>query len=101
MKATMDGHVLAEAPDDETIVIEGNVYFPPTAVIHGLLSESDTQCTCPWKGRSQYFDATIGDKRVGDVAWSYPDPRASAIEVVGRDFSGYVAFSPGVAVSRG
>ncbi|GAA3898397.1 DUF427 domain-containing protein [Streptomyces sp. NPDC003737] len=101
MKATMHGHVLAEAPDDETIVIEGNVYFPPTTVLHDLLSESDTQYTCPWKGRSQYFNATIDDKQVRDVAWSYPDLRASAIDVVGRDFSGYVAFSPGVVVSRG
>ncbi|MET8647861.1 DUF427 domain-containing protein [Streptomyces sp. NPDC004675] len=101
MKATMDGHVLAEAPDDETIVIEGNVYFPPNTVMPGLLTESDTPYTCPWKGRSQYFNATIGDKRVDDVAWSYPELHASAIEVVGRDFSGYVAFSPGVAVSSG
>ncbi|WP_030899200.1 DUF427 domain-containing protein [Streptomyces sp. NRRL F-5126] len=101
MRATMNGRVLAEAPDDETIAIEGNVYFPPGSVTHALLSESDTPYFCPWKGRSQYFDATIGDKRVDDVAWSYPDPLAGAIGIVGQDFSGYVAFSPGVAVSRG
>lgn len=101
MKATLDGHVLAEAPDDETIVIEGNVYFPPGAVKQGLLKESDTQYTCPWKGRSQYFDATVGAKKVDDVAWSYPDLRAGAIDIAGRDFAGYVAFSPFVDVSRG
>ncbi|KOV98015.1 DUF427 domain-containing protein [Streptomyces sp. MC1] len=101
MKATVDGHVLAEAPDEETIVIEGNVYFPPSAVKHGLLSESDTEYVCPWKGHSQYFDATISGKRVSDVAWSYPDLLADAIEIVGQDFSGYIAFSPRVDVGRG
>ncbi|WP_406423767.1 DUF427 domain-containing protein [Streptomyces sp. NBC_01589] len=50
MKASLQGHVLAEAPDDEVVIIEGNAYFPPSAMTRGVLSESQTPYVCPWKG---------------------------------------------------
>lgn len=98
MRATIQGRVLAEASDDEIVMIEGNVYFPPGTVAHELLSESETPYVCPWKGRSQYFNAVIDGKVVEDVGWSYPTPLTSAVERVGRDFSDFVAFSPFVTV---
>lgn len=98
MKATIRNRVLAEAPNEETITIEGNVYFPPAAVTNDILTRSETQYTCPWKGHSQYFDAIIDDNQMHDIAWSYPELRARAIDIVGRDFSGYVAFGSGVTV---
>jgi len=50
MKATLDGTVLADAPQSELIKIEGNWYFPPESVHSDLLVASATPYTCPWKG---------------------------------------------------
>lgn len=88
MKAVLNGDVIAEAPRDELISIEGNWYFPPSAVRAGALVESDTPYTCPWKGECQYYTV----EGLQDRAWSYPTPYPTAIERVGKDFSGYVAF---------
>jgi uncharacterized protein (DUF427 family) len=100
MRASFRGQVLAEAPKSETIQIEGNVYFPPGAVMRHLLRESDTPYTCPWKGVSQYYDAVLEEGVAHDVGWSYPELLPSAIRAVGRDFSGYVAFSPKVTIEE-
>lgn len=92
MKAIWEGHVLAEAPKDELIYIEGNWYFPPQSVNQAFLKKSDTPYHCPWKGDCQYFDIYKGEKCSRDSAWSYPEPLESAIHTVGKNFSGYVAF---------
>ena len=96
MKALIDGVVIAEAPDDTLVRIEGNWYFPPESVVPGLLTESSTPYTCPWKGACQYFTANVGGAEHRDAAWSYPELRPGAVERVGTDFAGYLAFSPGV-----
>lgn len=100
MKAVLAGTVIAEADEAETILIEGNHYFPPSTVRPGALVESPTPYTCPWKGACQYYSVIAGDEQHTDHAWTYPTPYASAIERVGADFSGYVAFAPGVEVIR-
>ena len=97
--ATLNGTVLAEAPESDVLHIEGNVYFPPSSVRTELLEESPTPYTCPWKGECQYFSVRDGaDLRV-DTAWSYPHPYPAAFDRVGADFSGYVAFDPAVQVA--
>jgi uncharacterized protein (DUF427 family) len=98
MRATIDGTVIATAPESDLIKIEGNWYFPPSTVTEGVLSESPTPYTCPWKGACQYFDVVTPSGTRKDGAWSYPVLYPSAVERVGRDFAGYVAFSPGVTV---
>ena len=92
MKAVLDGTVIAEADKNDLISIEGNWYFPPSSVVEGVLSESPTPYTCPWKGECQYYDVASGDGALKDRAWTYPEPYPTAIERVGKDFSGYVAF---------
>ena len=99
MRATVDGTVIAEATEDELVKIEGNWYFPPSSLSQGALIESATPYTCPWKGAAQYWDVVTPEGTTKDGAWSYPDLKPSAVERVGRDFAGYVAFSPGVTVS--
>ena len=86
------GKVIAEAPREELIYIEGNLYFPPGSVKHEYLKKSDTPYTCPWKGVCQYFDVGQDKKWSSDNAWSYPKPKESAIKTVKKDFSNYVAF---------
>ncbi|MBU4464250.1 MAG: DUF427 domain-containing protein [Actinobacteria bacterium] len=92
MKAVLNGSVIAEADKNDLISIEGNWYFPPSSVADGVLVESPTPYTCPWKGVCQYYSVASGDDVLKDRAWSYPTPYASGIERVGKDFSGYVAF---------
>lgn len=92
MKVTWNGHVIAEAPKEELIYIEGNWYFPPDSIKEEYFTKSDTPYTCPWKGECQYFTLTDGTQTNQDDAWTYPQPKPSAIEQVKKDFSGYVAF---------
>jgi uncharacterized protein (DUF427 family) len=98
MRATVDGTVIAEAPESELVRIEGNWYFPPSTVTPGVLIESPTAYTCPWKGDAQYWDVVTPAGARRDGAWSYPALKPTAVERVGTDFAGYVAFSPGVTV---
>ena len=92
MKAVVGETVVAEAPTEDVIGLEGNAYFPPSSVAVGALRNSPTPYTCPWKGAAQYHDVLVGDTTLEDAAWSYPHLTQFAAERVGRDFSGYVAF---------
>jgi uncharacterized protein (DUF427 family) len=101
MKATINGTVIAEAPAGDVISIEGNSYFPPASLADGVLAQSPTPYTCPWKGPAQYWNVSTPDGTVADGAWSYPVIKDSAVERVGRDFAGYVAFdTKAVTVSQ-
>jgi len=98
MKAVLGDIVIAEAPKEDLISIEGNWYFPPASVNADYLAQSPTPYTCPWKGECQYFSVKDGDTLLQDRAWSYPTPYPTGIEKVGKDFSNYVAFWKEVAV---
>ena len=100
MKAIWNGQVIAEAPKEALIFIEQNWYFPPDSVRAEFLRKSDTPYTCPWKGECQYFDVGTGDQWSKDSAWTYPEPKPSAIERVKKDFSNFVAFWQDVTVSE-
>jgi uncharacterized protein (DUF427 family) len=100
MKAVWNDQVIAEADKEELIYIEGNWYFPPDKVKTEFLEKSPTPYTCPWKGVCQYFNVVQGDEKSEDVAWSYPEPKASAIDTVKKDFSNYVAFYRDVQVAE-
>ena len=92
MKASIDGTVVADAPDSDLIGIEGNRYFPPSSLNAEAFSNSPTAYTCPWKGAAQYLDVSAGGSVHHDAAWSYPDPYPASFDRVGGDYTGYVAF---------
>ena len=100
MKAVWNGQVIAEADKDDLIYIERNWYFPPSSVKQEYLQKSDTPYTCPWKGDCQYFDVVLDGQTSKDSAFSYPQPKPSAIDTVKKDFSNYVAFWRDVQVSE-
>ncbi|MBP7807200.1 DUF427 domain-containing protein [Candidatus Saccharibacteria bacterium] len=100
MKAVWNDQVIAEADKEDLIYIEGNWYFPPNKVKSEFLEKSPTPYTCPWKGDCQYFNVVQADKKSEDVAWSYPEPKPSAIDTVKKDFSNYVAFYRDVQVTE-
>lgn len=100
MRAIWKGKVIADAPKEDLIYIEQNWYFPPSSVKQELLHKSPTPYTCPWKGACQYFNVGQANDLSMDSAWCYPHPKPSAIDIVKKDFSGYVAFWRDVSVEE-
>ena len=81
------------AESDDTIVIEGNHYFPPNSVHGEYFEDSATHTTCSWKGEAGYYHVVVGGKENRDAAWFYPSPKEAASQI--KD---YVAFWKGVEV---
>ncbi len=90
-QATWNGAVLAES--DDVVVVEGNVYFPVSALRREHFEDSQLHTVCGWKGTASYFDVVVGGQRNPDAAWYYPTPKDAAKHVAGR-----VAFWKGVVV---
>ncbi|MCJ8165249.1 DUF427 domain-containing protein [Pontibacter sp. E15-1] len=93
MKAIWNETVVAES--SETIVIEGNHYFPPHALNKAHFEESNKQTHCPWKGEASYYHVTVQGEVNQDAAWYYPSPKDAASEI--KD---HVAFWKGVKVQE-
>lgn len=91
MRASWKGAVLAES--DETVVVEGNQYFPSDSINREHFRESETHTVCPWKGTASYYDVVVGGEVNKDAAWFYPEPKDAAKEIKDR-----VAFWRGVKV---
>jgi uncharacterized protein (DUF427 family) len=90
-KATWNGRTIAES--DDTLIVEGNHYFPAGSVDRDYLKGSSTHTRCPWKGTASYFDVVVDGQVNRDAAWYYPDPKSAAGQI--KD---YVAFWRGVRV---
>jgi len=90
-QAIWNGAILAES--DATIVVEGNHYFPPTALNRQYFIENDTHTVCHWKGTASYYDVVVEGAVNGGAAWYYPDPKEAAEQI--KDS---VAFGRGVEV---
>lgn len=90
-KAIWNGAVLAES--DNTIVVEGNHYFPPDSIHKQYFKESDTHTSCPWKGTASYYHIEVDGQINKDVAWYYPTTKEKA-----KHIEGYIAFWWGVKV---
>ena len=91
MKAIWNGTVLAESAD--TIVVEGNQYFPPEAINAEYFQPSDTHTICGWKGEASYYNVVVNGEVNKDAAWYYPETKPAADEI-----KGHVAFWRGVKV---
>ncbi len=93
MKAIWNGQVIAESSD--TVVIEGNHYFPAGSVKPEFLQPSPTQSVCPWKGTAHYYSLNVEGKENKDAVWYYPTPKPAAKEITGR-----MAFWKGVEITN-
>ena len=82
VQARWNGAVIASS--DDTVVVEGNHYFPLGSVDAALLRESGTTSVCPWKGTARYYSLHVGGADNPDAAWYYPEPKAAAESVRGR-----------------
>jgi uncharacterized protein (DUF427 family) len=91
MKAIWNDTVLADS--DDTVVVEGNHYFPAASLREEYFRESDHHSVCPWKGTASYYDVVVDDAENDQAAWYYPQPKDAAAQIAGR-----VAFWKGVRV---
>ena len=91
MKAIWNGKVIAES--DDTVVIEGNHYFPADSLSKDYFKESDTHTVCPWKGTASYYTLEVDGKANPDAAWYYPKTSDMA-----KGIEGHIAFWRGVEV---
>jgi uncharacterized protein (DUF427 family) len=92
MRASWNGVVLAES--DDTVVVEGNHYFPEDALRREYFTFSNHHTTCAWKGEASYYSLLVNGELNPEAAWYYPDPKPEAEQVRGR-----VAFWKGVQVT--
>ena len=90
--ATWNGTTIAAS--DETVVVEGNHYFPADSISREFFEESATTTVCGWKGTANYYTLNVGGQKNADAAWYYADPKPEAANI-----KGYVAFWKGVEVS--
>jgi len=93
VRAIWNGKVIAESND--TVVVEGNHYFPRESVDQSVLVDSSKHTTCPWKGEASYFSLDVDGETNRDAAWYYPQPKSAAAQIQDR-----VAFWRGVTVSE-
>ncbi len=93
MKAVWKNVILAQSKD--TVVVEGNHYFPPDSINQRYFKESDTHTTCPWKGQDRYYHIEVDDEVNKDAAWTYPAPKDAA-----QNIKNHVAFWKGVEVVK-
>ena len=91
MQAIWNGQVIAAS--DDTVIVEGNHYFPAGALDPRFVMPSATTSLCPWKGTAHYYTLVVDGKENPDACWYYPEPKPAAREILGR-----VAFWKGVRV---
>ena len=93
MKAIWNGATLAESND--TVVVEGNHYFPINSIRSEYFHKSSTHSHCPWKGEASYYDIEINGQVNKDAAWYYPNPSDAA-----KQIKDHVAFWKGVEIKK-
>jgi uncharacterized protein (DUF427 family) len=91
MKATWNNTLIAES--DDTVLVEGNHYFPESALRREFITFSNHKTSCPWKGQASYYSLLVNGELNTDAAWFYADPKPEAEMVRGR-----VAFWKGVTI---
>ncbi|OQW90275.1 MAG: hypothetical protein BWK72_01245 [Rhodoferax ferrireducens] len=92
MKAVWNGVVIAES--DDTVLVEGNHYFPASSLNRDLVRFSNHKTSCAWKGQASYYSLMVNGEMNVDAVWYYPDPKPEANQVRDR-----VAFWKGVKVT--
>jgi uncharacterized protein (DUF427 family) len=91
MKAIWNGAIIAES--DDTVVVEGNHYFPESSLKRQYIAFSNHRSTCAWKGQAHYYSLLVNGEMNPDAVWFYPEPSEKAHEIKGR-----FAFWKGVKV---
>ena len=91
MKAVWNGTVIAQS--DDTVLVEGNHYFPATSLKREYTAFSNHKTMCHWKGQASYYSLIVNGDMNPDAVWYYADPKPEAEAVRDR-----VSFWKGVTV---
>ena len=91
VQAVWNGEVVADS--DQTVIVEGNHYFPRESVRQEVLRDSSTQTRCPWKGLASYYSLEVDGETNPDAAWYYPEPMDAA-----KSIQDHIAFWKGVEI---
>ena len=91
MQATWNGTVIAES--DDTVLVEGNYYFPADSLKREFIAFSNHKTSCAWKGQASYYSLMVNGELNTDAVWYYADPKPEAEAIRNR-----VAFWKGVQV---
>ena len=91
MKAIWNHKIIAQS--DDTVVIEGNHYFPHESIDKQYFKASDTHTVCPWKGTASYYTLEVDGQENVDAAWYYPE-----VSELAKGIKNHVAFWRGVQV---
>jgi uncharacterized protein (DUF427 family) len=92
MKATWNNITIAESED--TVLVEGNHYFPESTLKKEYVTFSNHKTSCAWKGQASYYSLLINGEMITDAVWYYSDPKPEANMVRGR-----VAFGNAIKVA--
>ena len=98
VKAAWNGVTIAES--DDTVVVEGNHYFPESSVRREYLTFSNHRTSCPWKGQARYHSLLVNGELNPDAVWYYPEPTDAAAEIRGRANAREDAAGPGAVGAR-
>ncbi|MET6991493.1 DUF427 domain-containing protein [Sediminicola arcticus] len=93
MKAIWNNTVIAES--DHTVVVENNHYFPAESINKEYFKSSNTNTTCPWKGKASYYSLEVDGKENKDAAWYYPE-----VSELAKTIKGHIAFWKGVTIEK-
>lgn len=93
MKALWQGQVVAESTD--TVIVEGNHYFPKESLNPAFIKDSNKTTVCSWKGTAHYYSLVVNGQTNVDAVWYYPEPKTAARDIINR-----VAFWRGVEVTE-
>jgi uncharacterized protein (DUF427 family) len=92
MKATWNNIVIAES--DDTVLADGNHYFPESTLKKEYVTFSNHKTSCAWKGQASYYSLIINGEMLTDAVWYYPDPKPE-----GGLVRGHVAFGNAIKVA--
>ena len=92
MKARWNGQTIASS--NETIVLEGDHYFPFESVNLEYLKKEAHTSVFPRKSTAAYYDVIVDDQVNKNAAWYYPNPSEKACQI-----KYFIAFWKGVEIS--
>ncbi len=72
------------ADSDDTVVVEGNHYFPRASLRDDVLRPSSTTSKCPWKGTASYYSLELDGATSADAVWFYGEPKDAAAQIHDR-----------------
>jgi uncharacterized protein (DUF427 family) len=78
LRVVVDGVTVADTTRGHRVLETSHppaYYIPPDDVREDLLVASPTTSSCEYKGLATYSTLVLGERRITDVAWRYPEPR--------------------------